>query len=108
MAKTAETTTAAELSEREALILAVQAKLGGTKTAAEAAIKAVVGSVAENLLANGKTAGHRLPLHGLAVFTVKPTDERKRKNPKTGEMFTIKAGTKIVVKLAKALHEVGK
>lgn len=108
MAKTAEPTTTAELSERDALIQAVQEKLGLSKTKATETVKVVLGAVAENLLTNGKKAGHRLPLHELAIFTVKPTNERKRKNPKTGEMLTVKAGTRIVVKLVKALREVGK
>lgn len=107
MAKTA-TTPTTELTEREALVQAIQQKLNiPTKTAVNT-VKAVLGEVAGLLMANGKKAGYRLPLSELAIFTVKATPKRQRKNPKTGEMFDVPAGTKIVVKLAKGLREVGK
>lgn len=108
MAKTAEPTTA-ELTEREALVQAVQQELGlPTKTAAVNVVKTVLGALAANLLSNGKTAGYSLRLHELATFTVKAVPARKRKNPRTGEIFEVPAGTTIKVKLAKAIREVGK
>jgi len=44
-------------------------------------------------------------LPGIGKLVVKKTNERKARNPKTGESVTVPAGRKIVLKVSKSLKD---
>ncbi|MFC5358063.1 HU family DNA-binding protein [Azospirillum himalayense] len=71
-----------------------------TKKAAGEALDMVLGAIGAEL-----KDGHDVQLHGFGNFTVKHTEERPGRNPRTGEAVTVRAKTKVSFKQAKALLE---
>jgi nucleoid DNA-binding protein len=109
MAKTATASNTADTTEREDLVLRVQKALDlPSKAAAKRTVDAVLGQLAEQLSENGTTAKWDFRVHELATFKVSPVGARNRKNPRTGEIFAVPAHTKLSVKLAKSLRDLGK
>jgi nucleoid DNA-binding protein len=99
----------AKVTQHEELIASVQEKLGVKSQAkAKAAVEAVLVTLAETLNTNGVTPGYTLRVNHLGLFKVQAVPARKRKNPRTGEMFAVPAHTKLTVKLAKSLRDLGK
>lgn len=98
-----------DLTQREELVVAVQEKLGlKSKAAAKDTVDAVLGELASTLLKSGTTKGYVFRVHELATFKVQAVPARNRKNPRTGEIFAVAAHTKLTVKLAKPLRDLGK
>ena len=82
------------------LIAAVAEKTGLTKKAAEAAVSAVLSSVAEKL-----AEGEKVSLFGFGTFEVKERAARDGRNPFTGEAIKIEASKRPVFTAAKALKD---
>lgn len=82
------------------LVAAVAAKAGLSKKASEAAVSAVLGTVAETL-----KAGDKVVLAGFGTFEVKARAERTGINPATKAKITIPASKAVGFKAAKALKD---
>ena len=82
------------------LIAAVADKAGLSKKAAEAAVSAVLSSVADTL-----AAGEKVSLFGFGTFEVKERAARDGRNPLTGESIKIAASKRPVFTAAKALKD---
>ena len=82
------------------LIAAVAEKTGLKKKDAEAAVSAVLSTVAENL-----AKGEKVSLVGFGTFEVKERAERDGRNPSTGESIKIAASKRPVFTAGKALKE---
>lgn len=68
------------------LVDQIAAKAGLTKIASEKALNAFLGAIEDVLLAEGK-----LNLTGFGTFVVEMRQERKGRNPRTGETIIIPA-----------------
>ena len=82
------------------LIAAVAEKTGLKKKDAEAAVSAVLSTVAENL-----AKGEKVSLVGFGTFEVKERAERDGRNPSTGESIKIAASKRPVFSAGKALKD---
>ena len=82
------------------LIAAVAEKTGLKKKDAEAAVAAVLSTVAENL-----AKGEKVSLVGFGAFEVKTRGARKGINPRTKEEITIAASKLPSFKAGKALKD---
>jgi DNA-binding protein HU-beta len=82
------------------LIAAVAEKTGLKKKDAEAAVSAVLSTVAENL-----AKGEKVSLVGFGTFEVKERAERDGRNPSTGESIKIAASKRPVFTAGKALKD---
>ena len=82
------------------LVAAVAAKAGLSKKASEAAVSAVLGTVAETL-----KAGDKVVLAGFGTFEVKTRAARTGINPATKAKITIPASKAVGCKAAKALKD---
>jgi DNA-binding protein HU-beta len=82
------------------LIAAVAEKTGLSKKAAEAAVSAVLSSVADTL-----ATGEKVSLFGFGTFEVKERAARDGRNPFTGEAIKIEASKRPVFTAAKALKD---
>ena len=82
------------------LIAAVAEKTGLSKKDSDAAVNAVLNTIAETLKANEK-----VQLVGFGSFEVKKRAARVGRNPKTKESITIAASKSIVFKPGKALKD---
>ena len=82
------------------LVDAIAKETGLTKKDSEAAVKAFISAVS-NELANGGS----VQLIGFGTFDVGTRGERKGRNPKTGETITIKAAKTPKFKAGKALKD---
>ena len=82
------------------LIAAVAGKTGLKKKDAEAAVSAVLSTVAETLV-----AGEKVQLVGFGTFEVKERAEREGRNPATGESIKIAASKRPVFTAGKALKD---
>lgn len=82
------------------LVAAVAAKAGLSKKASEAAVSAVLGTVAETL-----KAGDKVVLAGFGTFEVKTRAARTGINPATKAKITIPASKAVGFKAAKALKD---
>ena len=82
------------------LIAAVAEKTGLKKKDAEAAVAAVLSTVAENL-----AKGEKVSLVGFGTFEVKERAARTGRNPHTGETMEIPATKVVYFKAGKALRE---
>lgn len=80
------------------LIAAVAAKTGLKKKDAEAAVAAVLSTVADTL-----AAGEKVQLIGFGTFEVKARAERDGRNPFTGEAIKIAASKRPVFTAGQAL-----
>jgi DNA-binding protein HU-beta len=82
------------------LIATVAEKTGLKKKDAEAAVAAVLSTVAENL-----AKGEKVSLVGFGTFEVKERAERDGRNPFTGESIKIAASKRPVFTAGKALKD---
>ena len=82
------------------LIAAVAEKTGLKKKDAEAAVAAILSTVAENL-----AKGEKVSLVGFGTFEVKERAERDGRNPSTGESIKIAASKRPVFTAGKALKD---
>ncbi|KAA9007372.1 HU family DNA-binding protein [Paenibacillus spiritus] len=82
------------------LVLTVSEKTGLQKKDAEAAVHAVFESI-EGALVDGD----KVSIIGFGNFEVRPTSERKARNPQTGAEIIVPAGKKPAFKAAKKLKE---
>lgn len=82
------------------LVEVVALKTGMTKTAAEAAVKAVNEAIAEAL-----AAGDKVQIIGFGTYSVKTRAAREGRNPKTGEAMTIAASKAPAFTAGKALKD---
>ena len=82
------------------LIAAVAEKTGLKKKDAEAAVSAVLSTVAENL-----AKGEKVSLVGFGTFEVKERAERDGRNPSTGESIKLAASKRPVFTAGKALKD---
>ncbi|OGG95455.1 MAG: DNA-binding protein HU [Candidatus Lambdaproteobacteria bacterium RIFOXYD12_FULL_49_8] len=82
------------------LIATVAGSTGQSKSAAEAAINAVIGSITDAL-----SKGDDVTLVGFGTFTTVNKAAREGRNPKTGEKLKIPASTAPKFKPGKALKD---
>ena len=82
------------------LIDVVATKTGLKKKDAEAAVAAVLSTVADTL-----AKGEKVQLIGFGTFEVKERAAREGRNPKTGETITIAASKAPVFSAGKALKD---
>lgn len=82
------------------LVDAIAKETGLTKKDSEAAVKAFISAVSNELAKGGS-----VQLIGFGTFDVGTRSERKGRNPKTGETITIKAAKTPKFKAGKALKD---
>lgn len=82
------------------LVTNIATKSGMTKAAAERTLNALLESVQEELCKGGK-----LTLSGFGTFAVEHRKERKGRNPRTGQVITIKASKTVKFRSSKALKD---
>ncbi len=82
------------------LVAAVAAKADISKKAADAAVAAVIDSVAEAL-----AKGEKVQLIGFGTFEVRERAAKEGRNPKTGEKITIAASKVPAFKAGAALKD---
>lgn len=82
------------------LVAAVAAKADISKKAADAAVAAVIDSVAEAL-----AKGDKVQLIGFGTFEVRERAAKEGRNPKTGEKITIAASKVPAFKAGAALKD---
>ena len=82
------------------LVDKIAAKTGLTKAACEKILNAFLSSVQDALLAEG-----RLNLSGFGSFVVEKRQERKGRNPRTGDAITIPASKVVKFRPGKNLKD---
>jgi len=85
---------------KQAIIDAVHAVLGGTKVQAEQAVETVINSIVDAL-----KKGDEVSIAGLGIFSVKTRAARQARNPRTGETLTVPAMKVPKFRAAKALKD---
>jgi DNA-binding protein HU-beta len=85
---------------KQAIIDAVHAVLGGTKVQAEQAVDTVVDSIINTL-----KKGEEVSIAGVGIFSVKQRAAREARNPRTGEAIQVPAMKVPKFRAAKALKE---
>ncbi len=82
--------TPASMSDKDQLISVIQAGTGSTKKAAQATLKAILGTITASLKRNKK-----VQLVGFGAFDVVNRRARMGRNPATGEKIRIKASKRV-------------
>ena len=85
---------------KQDIIEAVYAKIGGTKVAAEQAVETVIESITGSL-----KKGDEVSIAGLGIFQAKQRAARTARNPRTGESVQVPAMRVPKFRAAKALKE---
>ncbi len=85
---------------KQAIVDAVHAILGGTKVQAEQAVDTVVDSIINTL-----KKGEEVSIAGVGIFSVKQRAARDARNPRTGETIKVPAMKVPKFRAAKALKE---
>ena len=85
---------------KQSIVEAVHAKIGGTKVQAEQAVDTVVESIVGTL-----KKGEEVSIAGLGIFSVKNRAARQARNPRTGETLQVPAMKVPKFRAAKALKE---
>ncbi len=85
---------------KQAIVDAVHAVLGGTKVQAEQAVDTVVDSIINTL-----KKGEEVSIAGVGIFSVKQRAAREARNPRTGESIQVPAMKVPKFRAAKALKE---
>jgi len=85
---------------KQAIIDAVHAVLGGTKVQAEQAVDTVVNSIINTL-----KKGEEVSIAGVGIFSVKQRAAREARNPRTGESIQVPAMRVPKFRAAKALKD---
>ncbi len=82
------------------LVTQIASKANLTKAAAERSLNALLESIQEVLVTEGK-----LPLTGFGSFVVENRKERTGRNPRTNEAITIKASKVVKFRPGKSLKD---
>ena len=85
---------------KQDIIDAVYAKIGGTKVSAEEAVETMIWSIVDSL-----KKGDEVSLAGLGIFSAKQRAARSARNPRTGEMVQVPAMRVPKFRAAKALKD---
>ncbi len=85
---------------KQGIVEAVHAKLGGTKVQAEEAVDTILNSIVHSL-----KNGNEVSIAGLGIFSVKTRAARTARNPRTGETLQVKAMRVPKFRAAKALKD---
>ena len=85
---------------KQAIIDAVHATLGGTKVQAEQAVETVINTIVSSL-----KKGDEVSIAGLGIFSVKTRAARQARNPRTGETLQVPAMKVPKFRAAKALKD---
>jgi nucleoid DNA-binding protein len=85
---------------KQQLVDAVSEKTGQGKTAIEAVMDSILGTIADALSSN-----ERVDVRGFGSFVVKDKKERQGRNPRTGETITIPAKRDVGFRPGKELSE---
>ena len=85
---------------KQGIVEAVPAKLGGTKVQAEETVDTVIDSIIGSL-----KKGEEVSIAGLGIFSVKMRAARQARNPRTGETLQVAAMKVPKFRAAKALKE---
>ena len=85
---------------KQSIVEAVHAKLGGTKVQAEQAVDTMVDSIV-----GGLKKGDEVSIAGIGIFSVKMRKARQARNPRTGETIQVSAMKVPKFRAAKALKE---
>ncbi len=85
---------------KQDIIDAVYAKIGGTKVSAEEAVETMIASIVSAL-----KGGSEVSLAGLGIFSAKERAARSARNPRTGEMVQVPAMRVPKFRAAKALKD---
>jgi len=82
------------------LIADIAAKANLTKAAAERSLNVVLEAVQQTLV-----KGDKMTIAGFGTFAVESRKERKGRNPRTGEVITIKASKVVKFRPGKTLKD---
>jgi len=85
---------------KEVLVRRMAQEAGVSKQAADAALRAFIGGVKQEL-----ARGNRVALAGFGSFVVRKTSPRVGRNPKTGKTIHIPAGRRPVFRPCRALKD---
>lgn len=85
---------------KQDIVEAVYAKLGGTKASAEDAVETVIESIVSSL-----KKGVDVSIAGLGIFATKQRAAREARNPRTGETVKVPAMRVPKFRAAKALKD---
>jgi DNA-binding protein HU-beta len=85
---------------KQDIVEAVHAKLGGTKVSAEDAVETVIGSIV-----GGLKKGDEVSIAGLGIFATKTRAARTARNPRTGAMVQVPSMRVPKFRAAKALKD---
>ena len=85
---------------KQDIVEAVHAKLGGTKVSAEDAVETVINSIVSSL-----KKGDEVSIAGLGIFATKTRAARTARNPRTGEMVNVPSMRVPKFRAAKALKD---
>lgn len=85
---------------KQSIVEAVHAKLGGTKVQAEQVVDTVIDSIVSSL-----KKGEEVSIAGLGIFAVKTRAARTARNPRTGEAVQVPAMKVPKFRAAKALKD---
>jgi DNA-binding protein HU-beta len=85
---------------KQDIVEAVHAKLGGTKVSAEEAVETVISSIV-----GGLKKGDEVSIAGLGIFATKVRAARTARNPRTGEMVQVASMRVPKFRAAKALKD---
>ncbi|PIR46754.1 MAG: DNA-binding protein HU [Candidatus Vogelbacteria bacterium CG10_big_fil_rev_8_21_14_0_10_45_14] len=85
---------------KQSIVDAVHAHLGGTKVGAEQAVELIISSIVDAL-----KKGEEVSISGLGIFSVKDRAARTARNPRTGELIQVGAMRVPKFRPAKALKD---
>jgi DNA-binding protein HU-beta len=85
---------------KQSIIDAVHAKMGGTKVSAEEAVDTMIETIISSL-----KRGDEVSVAGLGIFAVKTRKARMARNPRTGEAITVPSMRVPKFRAAKALKD---
>ena len=85
---------------KQDIVDAVYAKLGGTKVSAEEAVETMISSIVSSL-----KNGEEVSIAGLGIFSAKQRAARSARNPRTGAMVQVPAMRVPKFRAAKALKD---
>lgn len=85
---------------KQSIVEAVHAKIGGTKVQAEQAVDTIIESITDSL-----KKGEEVSISGLGIFSAKMRAARTARNPRTGESIQVPSMRVPKFRPAKALKE---
>lgn len=85
---------------KQAIVDAVHAKIGGTKVQAEDVVDTMIDAIVSTLKKGGEVS-----IAGLGIFSTKTRAARQARNPRTGETISVPSMKVPKFRAAKALKE---